>query len=118
MGSEREEVKTLRAYYVTAAVLGTVLPYYYLGSFAVENGFDVRLFVEQIVSARASLAFVIDLFISSFAFWPFLFQEAKRRQTPSPWLFVLLNLAVGLSCALPLFLYFREKKAPVAALRA
>jgi len=42
---------------------------------------------------------------------PFLFKETKRLNTPNPCLFIVLNLAVGLSCALPLFLYFREKRA-------
>ncbi|MBI3755892.1 MAG: DUF2834 domain-containing protein, partial [Deltaproteobacteria bacterium] len=99
----------MRAYYLAAAVLGTVLPYYFLGSFVLENGFDVVLFIEEVVSAGASLGFVADLFISSFVFWPFLFKEAKQCNTPNPWWFVILNLTVGLSCALPLFLYFREK---------
>jgi hypothetical protein len=101
----------MRQYYLVVAVVGTLWPYYFVGSFAVYNGFDVRLFVQQLLSARASLGFVVDLFISSFVFWPFLFKEAKHLNTPSPWLFIILNLAVGLSCALPLFLYFREKRA-------
>ncbi|MBI5195494.1 MAG: DUF2834 domain-containing protein [Nitrospirae bacterium] len=99
----------MRAYYLVAAILGTVLPYYFFGSFIFENGFDVVLFIEEVVSAGASLGFVVDLFISSFVFWPFLFKEAKQCNTPNPWWFVVINLAVGLSCALPLFLYFREK---------
>ncbi len=107
----------MRAYYLIAAVIGTILPYYYIGSFAIEHSFDVSLFIEQVLSARASLGFVVDLFISSFVFWPFLFKEARRIKTPSPWLFVFLNLSVGLSCALPLFFYFREKNEPVAGIR-
>ena len=107
----------MRAYYLIAAVLGTILPYYYIGSFAVETRFNVPLFIEQVLSARASLGFVVDLFISSFAFWPFLFKEAKRLNTPNPWLFVFLNLTVGLSCALPLFLYFRDKNEPKERIR-
>lgn len=104
----------MRVYYLIAAVLGTILPYYYFGSFAVEAGFDVPLFIEQVLSARASMGFVVDLFISSFVFWPFLFKEAKRLGAPNPWLFVFLNLAVGLSCALPLFLYYRERNESAA----
>ncbi len=99
----------MQSYYLIAAILGTILPYYFFGSFALENGFDVILFIEDVASAGASLGFVADLFISSFVFWPFLFKEAKRCSTPNPWWFVTLNLTVGLSCALPLFLYFREK---------
>ncbi len=99
----------IRVYYLIAAILGTIFPYYYFASFAVEAGLDVPLFIEQVLSARVSMGFVVDLFISSFVFWPFLFKEAKRLGTPNPWLFVFLNLAVGLSCALPAFLYYRER---------
>lgn len=100
----------MQAFYLVAAITGTVLPYYFFGSFAFETGFNVGLFFEQVISARASFGFVVDLFISSLVFWPFLFKEAKCHSTPSPWWFVTLNLTVGLSCALPLFLYFRENR--------
>jgi hypothetical protein len=104
------ERKEMRNFYLVGSVLGAILPYYFFGSFVFENGPNIQLFVKQVVSARASLGFVVDLFASSFIFWPFLFKEAKRFNTPSPLWFVILNLVIGLSCALPLFLYFRERK--------
>jgi hypothetical protein len=62
----------MRKYYLVAAVIGTLWPYYFFGSFAIQNDFNLRLFIEQVLSARASLGFVVDLFISSFVFSPFL----------------------------------------------
>ena len=45
-----------------------------------------------------------DILISSAVFWIFVFRSNTRR----PGLYVVLNLAIGLSCALPAFLYARE----------
>jgi hypothetical protein len=52
--------------------------------------------------------FAVDLFISTFVFWVFLYGEGRRLEMGNLWVYVVLNLAVGLSLALPLFLYFRE----------
>lgn len=103
----------MKTFYLFAAVVGTLLPYYYFSSFAMENGLNAGLFLEQVLSSRAPMGFVIDLLISSFAFWPFLFTEAKRVQTPSPWFFIVFNLVIGLSCALPLYFHFRERNGQV-----
>jgi hypothetical protein len=43
-------------------------------------------------------------------FWVFVFVEASRLEMKNPWLYLLATLLVGLSFALPLFLYFRERK--------
>jgi hypothetical protein len=45
-----------------------------------------------------------DLLISSAVFWVWL----ARNKVEKAWVFVGFNLAIGLSCALPLCLYFRE----------
>lgn len=96
--------------YLIFALVGAVVPYYYFGSFALTHGFDIPMFIREVGAARASMGFVTDLFISSFAFWPHLLREARKGGLPSPWLFVALNLLIGLSCALPLFLYFVERR--------
>lgn len=100
----------MAAFYLLAAVAGTVIPYYYIGSTLMAEGMTLSLFVSEVMDARASFGFVVDVIISSIAFWPFLFAEAKRVRIPHAWIFVVLNLAVGLSCALPLFLFFRERR--------
>ncbi|MEM7077631.1 MAG: DUF2834 domain-containing protein [Pseudomonadota bacterium] len=90
--------------YLGWAVIGTVLPYaFFLGLFHGEMiiaGFIPALFVNGPAGG-----FVVDLLITSFAFWTYLF---TRDDGPSPWPFVILNLTIGLSCALPAYLYWRE----------
>jgi len=38
-----------------------------------------------------------------------MFKQVKESNGPKPYLFIILNLAIGLSCALPAYLYAREK---------
>jgi hypothetical protein len=101
----------MRAFYLIAAIIGFVVPVYFIGGAMAEHSYNGAAWFQQVLSERASLGLVLDLFISSFVFWPFMFREAKRHSTPSPWIFVVLNLFIGLSLALPLFLFFREKSA-------
>jgi len=48
-----------------------------------------------------------DLLISSFVFWIYMF--SGTNDAPRPWAFIALNLLIGLSCALPAYLYWRER---------
>jgi hypothetical protein len=94
--------------YLFGAIIGTVLPYAFLISFFLQHGMDLSLFVQQMTANPIARMFTADLFISSFVFWVFLFSEGRRLEMGNLWLYVALNLLVGLSLALPLFLYFRE----------
>lgn len=95
--------------YLIGAVAGTVVPYYFLFRFFSQYGFDVGLFAQQAVATPAAAMFTADLFISSFVFWIFLFSEGRKRGMGNLWLYVVANLVIGLSLALPLFLYMRER---------
>lgn len=94
--------------YLIGAIAGTVVPYYFLIQFLLQYGFDPALFVQQMFATPIATMFAMDLFISSFVFWVFLFAEGRRLAMGNLWLYIVLNLIVGLSLALPLFLYFRE----------
>ena len=98
----------MKRFYLIGAILGTVVPYAFLIQFFLQNGFDVVLFVQQLVANPAAAMFTADLLITSFVFWGYLFHEGRRLGMGNLWLYVILNLFVGLSLALPLFLFFRE----------
>ena len=57
----------------------------------------------------AAGGFTVDLVISSVAFWIFTFARSRNGKGPAPIPFVAGNLLVGLSFALPLYLYFSER---------
>ena len=97
---------SLRTIYLIAAIAGAVIPILFFASFAGEEGFSLVAFVQALFANGASGGFTADLLISSFVFWIYMFSQ--QATGPKPWLFVGLNLCIGLSCALPAYLYARS----------
>lgn len=98
----------MRKTYLILAVIGAVVPYAFFINFFQLNGIDLPAFVVGLFANGAAGGFTSDLLISSFVFWLLMFVEGRRGNGPSPYLFVALNLTIGLSCALPAYLYARE----------
>ncbi len=95
--------------YGALAILGFILPYIFFTRFLSENGLNLPLFFEQLTANDISIFFAVDLVIATVAFWVFAYQELRRHAIPFWRLSILTSLIVGLSCALPLFLYLRER---------
>ncbi len=100
----------LQYLYLILCMLGTVLPYSQFVPFVAEHGLDVRLFVEQMFANRIAGLFGLDVIVSSIVLWAFVFTEGRRQQMRHLWVYVLCNVAVGVSLGLPLFLYMRERQ--------
>ena len=64
-------------------------------------------FVPALFANSAAGGFTADILISSAVFWGFMF---SAKTGPKPWLFIVLNLSIGLSCALPAYLYARANQ--------
>jgi hypothetical protein len=96
--------------YLILSIVGLLLPYYYFVSFLTANGLDFRVFFQQLFRAPISSMFAVDLLISSVVFLVYLRREAARYNIGKRWLYIVVLLTVGLSCALPLFLYVRESR--------
>ena len=95
--------------YLAAAVLGAALPLSQLAPFLAAHGPNARIFGEQLFANHVSAFFAADVLVSSLALWLFVFSEGRRRGMKNLWLYLVCNLAVGVSLALPLFLFFRER---------
>ncbi|HPF45832.1 MAG: DUF2834 domain-containing protein [Alphaproteobacteria bacterium] len=95
--------------YLILAIVGGIIPFIFLGQFFEQEGFKIPNFIRALFSNGASAGFTTDLVISSLVFWIYIFQARQKSDGPSPYLFIVLNLTVGLSCALPAYLYAREK---------
>ena len=98
----------VRRTYLLLAALGFLLPYAFLISFLLEFGFDLPLLIRQLFASDISTFFAVDLIIATIVFWIFLYRESRRLNVRYWGLYVLATLLVGLSFALPLFLYARE----------
>ena len=96
--------------YLIVAILGTVLPLSQFLPFLATYGFDMPLFFKQLFENRIGAFFGMDVIVSSLALWLFIFTEGPRRGMKNLWVYVICNLTVGVSLALPLFLFFRERK--------
>lgn len=93
--------------YMTFAIVGAVAPYIFFTTFLMDDGFTIVDFVKQLFATAPASGFTVDLLITSFVFWLWSFHEAQNHRIRHWWAFVAINLAIGLSCAFPLFLYFR-----------
>ena len=97
-----------RLLYAGLCVIGTILPYSQFLRFLQEYGLDLRLFVQQLFVNWVSGFFAMDVLVSSVILVIFVRVEARRRGMGHRWAPVAALLTVGVSLALPLFLYMRE----------
>jgi spore maturation protein SpmA len=94
-----------RGVWLGLAVIGAIAPIALLGVFIADHGLgDV---IDGVFGNAAAAAVLADVAISSLVFWVWLWREAPRLGV-SPWPYMAANVLVGLSFALPLFLYRRS----------
>ncbi len=96
--------------FLLLAIVGFIAPYYFFLQVPVEDGLDLPLLLQPLFANNLLRGVAVDLTVSVIVFWVFVFVEAARLQMKNPWAYLLATLLVGLSLALPLFLYFRERK--------
>ena len=99
----------MKTLYLLGAILGATLPLSQLIPFLKTHGLDLALFITLLFSTSVSGFFGMDVIVSSVVLWIFVFSEGRRLGMKHLWLYVVCNLAVGVSSALPLFLLFRER---------
>ena len=98
----------LKSTYLVFAVLGAVIPLAFLADFVADHGLDLIAFVEALFANGAAGMFTADLLISSFVFWIYMF--SNQKDGPQPWAFIAINLCIGLSCALPAYLWAKVRE--------
>ncbi len=92
----------MQNFYLAAAVVGAIVPYVFFFDFFVTSGVDLGAFVSALFVNGAAGGFASDLLITSAMFWLFML---SRPDGPRAWPLIVVNLLIGLSCALPLYLY-------------
>jgi hypothetical protein len=102
--------------YLLLAVIGAIVPVIFFISWIQLHGFDLYRFMEDAFVNGASSGLTADLLVSSVVFWVAAFELWRRDRGPVPWPFILANLCIGLSFALPLYLFVRHLTRPVHAL--
>ena len=100
---------TKKNFFLILAIIGFIVPYYFFLQLPAERGFNLPSLILPFFANNFMKGAGMDLTISVIVFWTFMFIEANKLQMKNPWVYVLATLLVGLSFALPLFLYFRER---------
>jgi hypothetical protein len=93
--------------FLVLAIIGFIAPYYF---FLQVNDFDLTALFQQFAASKILSGTAMDLLVSVIVFWFFMFTEAKKLDMKNAWVYLLATFLIGLSFALPLFLYFRERK--------
>jgi hypothetical protein len=89
-------------------VIGAVAPYAIFIPYLARHGLNLGEIFAQAVAGPIPLLLTIDILLSSVVFWGFMWAESRRLGMKGWWLLIIPNLLVGLCCALPLFLLWRE----------
>ncbi len=94
--------------YVVLCVLGAAIPYTQFVPWVMENGLPLGLLVRQLFANRISAFFGLDVLVSSIVLLVFMRVEGRMLRIRFRWIPIVGLCAVGVSLALPLFLYLRE----------
>ena len=95
--------------YLLFCILGVVLPYSQFLPWVLENGFHMKLFIQQLFANHIGGFFGMDVLVSAVVLIFFIRREGQRLRVPHVWLPIAGILTVGVSLGLPLFLYLRER---------
>ena len=101
---------TRKNIFLVLAILGFLAPYFFFVQVPPESALDFPALLQPLFANNFMKGVAMDLTVSVIVFWTFVFVEGNRLQMKNPWVYLLATLLVGLSFALPLFLYFRERK--------
>jgi hypothetical protein len=95
----------IRSLFLLLAIVGGIVPLVFFGRHFASVGFGPVDFVKALFANPAAGGFTSDLLISSLVFWIAMSYRRSQGRGPKPAMFILLNLFIGLSCALPAYMY-------------
>ena len=99
-----------RTIYLILCIVGVILPYWQFLPWLAANGMNVPLFFHQLFANRIGGFFGMDVIVSAIVLMAFVRSERASLPVATRWLTLLAVLTVGVSLALPLFLYLRERR--------
>jgi hypothetical protein len=94
--------------YLGLCFVGFILPYWQFLPWIAQHGLNLATFAHELFANRISAFFGMDVLVSAVVLIVFMRVESQRRSIRGRWLPIVALLLVGVSLALPLFLYLRE----------
>ena len=104
----------LRHVYLLLCVVGAALPYWKLVPWILDHGLNLSLLVQELFATRIGAFFGLDVIVSAFVLFVFIFAEGRRAAVSLLWLPIIGTLLVGVSLGFPLFLYLRQRQLDAA----
>jgi len=95
--------------YLFLCIPGAAIPYSQFVPWIMENGLHLGQLFGQLFANRISAFFGLDVLVSSAVLLVFMRVEGRLLSMRFRWLPIVGLCAVGVSLALPLFLYLRER---------
>ena len=92
--------------YLGLAVLGLILPYSQFVPFLLENGLNIGLIINDIVSSRIAAFGWMDVVVTAIIVVVMVFEE--KENLPNWWIIVAFTFLVGPSFSLPLYLFLKK----------
>jgi hypothetical protein len=100
----------LKTIYLVLCIFGLALPYWQFVPWVAANGLHLGLVFQQLFANRIGGFFEMDVLVSSVVLVIFMRAESSKSGISGRWIPLLALLTVGVSLALPLFLFMRELK--------
>lgn len=95
--------------YLVLTIIWWVVPYIYFWKFLYANGLDFALFFQELFSTNIWAFFWLDVIISAFVLFAFMFHEKNIFTNKKILLIpIITTLTIWVSFSFPLFLYLRE----------
>lgn len=98
----------IKIFYLITAIVGTIIPWMFFANFFTTQGIDIPLFISSLFVNGAAGGFSADVLISILVFWVWSYRDSRQHNVNRWWLVLPTSFTVGLSLALPLYLYLRE----------
>ena len=96
--------------YLFLALAGTIIPWVPFAPFLAEAGVSPVTILAALYVNGATAGITNDFFICCLVFWVFMARDSKSHGVRAWWLLIPATLLVGLSMALPTYLYLRERR--------
>ena len=97
-----------RNIFLAAAVVNLVIALSIMFGFCATHGLNLGLFGAQAFLTHGGALAWADVLGASFVFWGIMQLDARGRGVKHLWIFMLVNLFIGLSVALPAYWFVRE----------
>lgn len=95
--------------YLLLSCFGFALPLWQAYPFFIENGIDIDAFIRDMFASDVSGFFSMDVIVTAVVVIYFVIVDGKLNKIKYAWI-SLIGLSIGVSLALPLYLYIRELK--------